>query len=122
MRILATIILTVAGGLLMAFAVAVFVGPTVPMPMLSCPVGWSCVTTERGGADLWTGEVRPRTVAIYDGTTFVREISVPENYKDSRAVPVPVSFVAGSLLTLTVITIAVRRPRRLAPDSPVSAT
>ena len=46
---------------------------------------------------------------------------MPENWKDRRVVPLSVGFVAGSLLTLTVITIAARRPSRPAPDSAVPA-
>jgi hypothetical protein len=119
MRILRTALLTVAGGLLIAFIL--FNMTALPISRFCCPVDH--VVTDYGGINPWTGEVRPLRVDIYDHTTgqVTRTHEIPENWKDRRVVPLPVGFVVGSLLTLTVISIAARRPRRATPDSAVSA-
>jgi hypothetical protein len=122
MRILGTAHLTVAGGVLMALALF---SMTMPPRGMCCPVDF--VVTDYGDINPWTGEVRPLRVNVYarDGSgeltrTYVT-FEMPENWKDLRVIPLPVGFAVGSLLTLTVITIAARRPRRPAPDSAVPA-
>ena len=112
MRITRTALLTVAGGLLIALALFMM---TMPPRGMCCPVDF--IVTDNGGINPWTGEVRPLRVDIYDHTTgqVTRTYEMPENWKDRRVVPVPVGFVVGSLLTLTVITIAARRARRPVP-------
>jgi hypothetical protein len=118
MRMVRTALLTVAGGALMTFAV-LMLGPN-PVPTYHLGVGW--VVTVPGGIDLWTGEVRPMTVRIpYGAGTSVKEVQWPEDYKNLRAIPIPVSFAAGSLLTLTAIALVGRRPRRTPSDSVVPA-
>ena len=110
MRIIRTALPTVAGGLLIALALF---GMTQPPRSMCCPVDF--IVTDNGGIDPWTGEVRPLRVNVYarDGSgeltrTYVT-YEIPKNWKDLRVVPLPVGFVAGSLLTLTVITLASRR-------------
>jgi hypothetical protein len=120
MRILRTPLLTVAGGVLMAFTVVMLV--TSPAPVIRFTPRMNSVITDPGGIDLWTGEVRPVRMSAYDlEGKFVKEFIIPEDPDDLRVIPVPVSFAVGSLLTLTVITLASRRPRTTSPNPVVPA-
>jgi hypothetical protein len=127
MRMLRTAILTVAGGLLTVSAgllIAVVLLTLTSPPdrgRVVCPV--SCVATQAGRTDFWTGEITPMILSQYDGALQVTNVRVvPEDYKDYRVIPLPIGFAVGSLLTLTVIAIAARRPRRTVPNPPVPAT
>jgi hypothetical protein len=116
MRLVATIALTLAGGLL------VIVILYLPVPrddgdFFCCPVNW---VYEPGGIDPSTGEVRPAIVSVYDGTpAVVKRYAVIEYHLDP-VIPYPVGFVAGSLLTLTVITIAGRRRSKAASNPAIA--
>ena len=107
MRILRTGLLTVAGGLLIAF---VLFSLTHPRNDLFC-CGVNTFVTDQGGINALTGEVRPTIVTSYalDGSGRVTVGEYPDNWKQIRVIPLPVGFVVGSLLTLTVITLARRR-------------
>ena len=109
MRLVARIALTLAGGLLVMLVLFV-VTPRTEGRFFCCPVGW---TVTPGGVDQATGEVRPAIVSVNDGaSTAVKTYAIIE--KDLTIIPYPVGFVAGSLLTLTAITIVSRRSRRIA--------
>ena len=119
MRIVRTALLAVAGGLLIASVLFMLTSPPDVKHVLS--VGG--VITQTGYIDFWTGEITPRIVTVHDfGSGKSASVYVtPEDYQDYRVIPLPVGFVVGSLLTLTVITIAARRPRENTPDPAVLA-
>ena len=115
--------LTVAGGLLLAFVMFLM---TVRVVSYLGPVGRPEGTNfveDFGGTDPWTGEFRPRTWTYTDptGEQVTKVFELPDGLQNYRAVPLPVGFAVGCLLTLTVIAIATRRPRKGAPNSALSA-
>ena len=122
MNIARTIALTVAGGLLMAWVLFSF-RPGVPLNFghLGGVIGRGPETiVEPAGYDLWTGIAHGETVTYEDLATGqqVTETKVPP-YSDgagSRAIPVPVGFAAGCLVTLVVL-VAAGTTRRTAPAS-----
>jgi hypothetical protein len=118
MRILGTALLTLAGGLLIGLFLFYLTVP--PVQHRGCPV--NCIASQPGHIDFWTGEITPMILTQYDGALQVQSVTViPEDYRDYRVIPLPVGFVVGSFLTLTVITVATRRPRRPASDSAMPA-
>jgi hypothetical protein len=116
MRLLRNIVLTVVGGLLTA---AVLIYLTAPMTVWLGPVGRPDGTNfveDMGGYDPWTGELQPRVWTWTDTTGHqVERILGPERYWQRRAIPLPVGFAIGCVVTLGVI--AARR-RRGTPSSP----
>ena len=113
MRILRTARLSVAGGLLIASVLTYLTSPAENMKSLGLGV-----YTQAGHTDFWTGEVTPAILTRYDGSGRVTNVyEIPENWKNLRVIPFPVGFAVGSLLTLTVITLASRRPGKAQPDS-----
>ena len=118
MRLVANTILTVAGGLVIAVILFYLTAPTFK-PYLS-----RVVTTQEGHVDFWTGEITPRVLTRYSLESNPKVMNVwvdPEPWENYRVIPLPVGFVIGSLLTLTVITVVSRRPGRPAPNSAVRA-
>ena len=118
MRILRTAILTVAGGLLIA---VVLFWVTVPRwTSLGGPVGRPITNfvEDYGGTDPWSGEFRPWTWSWTDTVTGQRLTWVlgPDGYQSMWAIALPAGFAVGSLLTLTVITLASREPRTTSPN------
>jgi hypothetical protein len=123
MRILRTVLLTVAGGVLIAVVLFVVTAPAffdccyrVYMP------GQNPVYTP-DSVDPWTGEVRLETTTITNLTTGERVTTVrplPPG-DDHFVIPLPFGFAVGSLLTLTVITIVSRRPRTRPAEGAVPA-
>jgi hypothetical protein len=117
MRILGTALLTVVGGLLIGSVLTSLTSPSMKF------LGRS-ETTQAGHIDFWTGEITPMIMTQYslESTPKVEHVwVVPKNWKDLRVIPLPVGFVVGSLLTLTVIILASRRPGKAQPDSAVPA-
>ena len=112
---LRTIALTVAGGLLMAMALFLL---TAPVRSASCPIGNGNIGTDfvcdPGGFDPWTGEFRTLTTSYTSKATGQRVTQDWGGYEhiNDRAIPLPVGFVVGSLLTLRLI--AARRTHRTA--------
>ena len=113
MRILRTALLSVAGGIVIALLL--FELTISPSHILCCPV--NTIVTDPGGINPWTGEDRPMTVARYDNTDTDPVIQVWEHDRNPF-IPLPVGFVFGSLVTLTVVTI--ERRRRVTPPPAVS--
>jgi len=122
MRLVATALLTVASGVLIAVVLFYL---SVPVIGGCChPVGTAGGTSlviTPGDTDPWTGEIRRETWTYTDSNgksvTTVRE----QSFDDHLVIPLPVGFVVGSALTLTVISIVTRRPRKTAPDFAVPA-
>ncbi len=120
MRILQTAILTALGGLLIALVLFVLTSPaprTVFLPV-GRPDGTGFVT-DFGGTDQWTGEVQPVTQSWTDptGKRMTKVYALSPEDKNYRAIPMPVGFVVGSLLTLGLIVILGRR-RTVRTSSP----
>ena len=104
MRILRTVHLTVAGGLLIASVLTYLTSPSPNMKSLGLGV-----YTQAGHTDFWTGEVTPSVLTQYDGSGRVTNTyEIPKNWKDLRVIPFPVGFAVGSLLTLALIAIGRR--------------
>jgi hypothetical protein len=120
---LRTAVLTVAGGLVVA--VLLFVATVPSSSYLGGPVGRPEGTefvADFGGTDLLTGEFRPFTWSWTNSAgQRVTKVIAPDDYQNLHAIPLPVGFVVGSLLTLALITVAARRPRRRTPNSAVPA-
>jgi hypothetical protein len=117
MPIVRTALLTVAGGLLIALVLFALTAPTARFLCCSPNV----FVTKQGGVDQWTGEVRPMTLSVYDGTGKNPVTEVDDLSELAPPIPLRTGFVVGSLLTLTVIAINARRPRRTAPNPVVPA-
>jgi hypothetical protein len=119
MRNLRTGLLAVLGGLVLAVALSWVMAPH---PVILGGPGTTI--TDLGGADPWTGEVRPMIVAVPNygesgQVTSTRTYEVPEEWRDIRVVPLPVGFAVGSLLMLGLIALVSRRPRGTAPNPAV---
>jgi hypothetical protein len=114
MRSLRTAILAVAGGLLLAFAVNML---TLDQSMFKTLGGPIVAVTQQGSIDYWTGEITPMILIIGDARPggVQTEFAIPHDYRTRRAIPLPVAFAGGSLLTLGVITLARRRKGTPAP-------
>ena len=104
MRILRTAVLTVAGGLFLAFAVYSL---TLDQSMFKTLGGPVVAVTQQGSIDYWTGEITPLILTIGDaGTGGVQtEFAIPHDYRTRRVIPFPVAFAVGSILTLAVVTV-----------------
>ena len=115
MRILRTAVFTVAGGLLLAFAVYSL---TLDQSMFKTLGGPIVAVTQQGSIDYWTGEVTPMILTIGDARPAgVRtEFAIPHDYRTRRVIPLPVAFAVGSLLTLALVTVRSRRFRATSPN------
>ena len=122
MSLLGTAILTVAAGLMIGLVLFAVTAPNVTY--LGVPIGRPAGTdfiSDYGGTDPWTGEFRPLTWSWTDTTgERVTRFFWPDGYQNYRAIPVPVGFVVGGLLTLPVIA-GIRRPRKTASGAAASA-
>ena len=130
MRLARTIALTVAGGLptaVVLFPMSSWLGLQLPPSFghVGGVIGRGPETViEAAGFDLWTGNARGETITYEDLATGqqVTETKPSPLYGDragARAIPLPVGFTAGCLLTLGAIT--VHRRRRTASSSAVTA-
>ena len=108
MKVLRIAVLTVAGG--PPTAVVLYLA-TAPSFAYTCPIGDGRIgydfVCEGGYADAWTGAFPPFTQSHTDISTGQRVTKVwgPNGYENIRVIPLPVGFVAGSLLTLAVIAV-----------------
>ena len=117
MRILRTALLTVAGGVLLA--VVLFM---ISLPPVVTILGGPGTVVTRGQPDFWTGEMTPMIVTTNVGQA-TQAIEYPQGQENHRVIPLPVGFVAGSVLTLGLIAISGRRKASLPPAvSPASNT
>ena len=105
-------------------AVVLFGLTAAPMGSFTGLIGKSVVgqtrTTDGGGNDPWTGEYRPMTQTYTDNATGER-VTKPwgtSAYKNVRAIPMPVGFAVGCLLTVGLIA-ALRR--RKTPPTPAAS-
>jgi hypothetical protein len=116
MRLLRDIVITVVGGLLTAAVLFCLTAPTILwLGPVGRPDGTDFVE-DWGGYDPWTGDFRPRTWTWTDPTGHQLErILGPNDYWKRQAIPLPVGFAIGSIVTLGVI--AARRSRGT-PSSP----
>jgi hypothetical protein len=118
MGILRTTILTVAGGLLLAVVLLVLTyHPVTWLGPIGRPVATDFVE-DMGGTDPWTGEYRDRTWTYTgaNGERVTRVFDLGPDYGRPWVIPLPVGFVAGCVLTLTII--AGSRRLRRTPSAP----
>ncbi len=106
MRTLRTAVLTLAGGIVIAFLL--FEITISPSHILCCPV--NTVVTDYGGINPWTGEDRPMTVIRYGIEPGSNPVTLVWEHDRSPFIPLPVGFAVGSLLALGLIAV-VRRSR-----------
>lgn len=112
---LETVGLTVAGGLLLGLFLFTMTSGT-PASLggpVGRPPGAGPATNAYWHYDPWTGQPLPWTrtyTVIATGDPVVQTFALPDSMQGTRAIPVPVGFMAGTLLTLGVI--ALRRLRR----------
>ena len=112
MRILQTAVLTVAGGIVIAFLLFELTVPVIGgcCSRVGTATGTTLVETP-GWTDPWTGEIRLATETYTDPTTGKSVTTVREqSFEGHLVIPLPVGFVVGSLLTLGLIAV-VRRSR-----------
>ena len=124
MRLLRTIVITVAGGLVIA--VLLFWVTMTHFVYIGLPIGHAGVEAnivwDNGGTDPWTGEFRPPSRSYTFVATGEQRSQAfwPAGSGDHRAIPVPVGFALGCLVTLGLIAV-VRRSRKTPPDPAASA-
>jgi hypothetical protein len=109
-----TVTLALAGGILLGLFLFTMTSgtPTSLGGPIGRPPGTGPATTDHWHYDPWTGQPQPETrtyTVIATGEQLVQAFGLPDSMQGTRAIPVPVGFAVGSLLTLVVI--ALRRPR-----------
>ena len=116
--IIRTIALVLTGGVVIAVVLSML---TVRSFNWTGPIGRPIATDlveDWGGTDPWTGEYRDRTWTYTDanGLRVTRILETGDGYTGS--IPLPIGFVVGSLLTLSVISMAAWALNRPASTPP----